>query len=182
VRIIFAGDASSKLESYANDAYRETEASVTSPGQVQSSETALQVDSQLKQRNISDVSEVFRPPSPETKTLSDIMLEKYDRKTRSLRSEEDLSDIDFNEIDSVANEKPIDSVINKEPTNRTQNNKEIVSIDKKTDLNIEATPAEAGGAPDKTAQLHDDTDGCTISPTKSQQQSSQTHKSTGNKN
>ena len=84
---------------YVNEAYRETEKTVPAAGDSQGlRKTPLQVDS-LKQRNISDVSEVFKPPSPEPKSLSDDMMEKFDRKSKTLRSE-DISDYDFGKMES----------------------------------------------------------------------------------
>ena len=116
---------------------------------MQSSETVLKVASQLKERNISDVSEVFRPPSPEAKTLSDIMLEKYDRKSKTLRSE-DLQDIDFNEMDNLT-----DDVSSRQ---EQMANEGAPSNQEESNLNAEIT-AESHSSFNQTTHLHDVTDG-----------------------
>ena len=96
----------------------------------------MKVESEPKERNVSDVSEVFRPPSPDKKSLSDIMIERYDRKSKKLRSQgsedqDDQSDIAHDdEIEGRKN--PDTSVTNQTLVDGTFSDKK----DKPADDNI----------------------------------------------
>ena len=98
----FFAENERKKVSYVNNGFQDHDL-ISTPPVVAPPPVTERRDDSRQQRNISDVSVVFRPPSPDEKTLSDIVIGKFDRKSKKLRSVK-LRDAPESDASSIADE------------------------------------------------------------------------------